>query len=138
MIDHATQQIRTLSHLLHPPLLDEVGLLSALRWYLDGLTQRSGIETALEMQPPDFPRLSLELETAMFRIIQEALTNVFRHSGARKAWISLLQRESEVIVKVQDDGKGVVEGIVELRPGSTGVGIGGMSERAKEFGGQLQ
>ena len=74
----------------------------------------------------------------MFRIIQEALTNVFRHSGARKAWISLTQREGKVIVKVRDDGKGVVDGIVELRPGTTGVGIGGMSERAKEFGGQLQ
>ena len=138
LIDHATQQIRTLSHLLHPPLLDEVGLVSALRWYLDGLTQRSGIETSLEMQPPDFPRLTLELETAIFRIIQEALTNVFRHSGARKVGISLLQRESEVVIKVQDDGKGVVEGIVELRPGSTGVGIGGMSERAREFGGQFK
>jgi len=138
LIDHATQQIRSLSHLLHPPLLDEVGLVSALRWYLDGLTQRSGLETALEMQPPDFPRLTLELETAMFRIIQEALTNVFRHSGARKVGITLMQRENEVIVKVQDDGKGVVEGIVELRPGSTGVGIGGMSERAREFGGQLK
>ena len=138
LIDHATQQIRTLSHLLHPPLLDEVGLASALRWYLDGLTQRSGLETALEMQPPDFPRLTLELETAIFRIIQEALTNVFRHSGARKVGITLLQRESEVVVKVQDDGKGLVEGIVELRPGSTGVGIGGMSERAREFGGQLK
>ncbi|MGH9551435.1 MAG: sensor histidine kinase, partial [Terriglobales bacterium] len=138
LIDHATQQIRSLSHLLHPPLLDEVGLVSALRWYLDGLTQRSGLETKLEMQPRDFPRLTLELETAMFRIIQEALTNVFRHSGARKVGITLTQRENEVIVKVQDDGKGVVEGIVELRPGSTGVGIGGMNERAREFGGQLK
>ena len=138
LIDHATQQIRTLSHLLHPPLLDEVGLASALRWYLDGLTQRSGLETSLEMQPPDFPRLTLELETAIFRIVQEALTNVFRHAGARKVGISLLQRESEVVIKVQDDGKGLVEGIVELRPGSTGVGIGGMSERAREFGGQLK
>ena len=91
LIDHATQQIRSLSHLLHPPLLDEVGLVSALRWYLDGLTQRSGLETTLEMQPSDFPRLTLELETAMFRIIQEALTNVFRHSGARKVGITLMQ-----------------------------------------------
>ena len=137
VIDRATQQIRTLSYLLHPPLLDEVGLLSALRWYLEGLTQRSGIETKLEVSPTDFPRLSLELETAMFRIIQEALTNVFRHSGARQAWISLTQREGKVIVKVQDDGKGVADGIVELRSGSPGVGIRGMSERAKELGGEL-
>ncbi|MGC2185074.1 MAG: PAS domain-containing protein [Terriglobales bacterium] len=138
LIDHATQQIRSLSHLLHPPLLDEVGLVSALRWYLDGLTRRSGIETALEIQPPDFPRLTPALETAMFRIIQEALINVFRHSGARKVGITLMRRENEVVVRVQDDGKGVVEGIVEMRPGSTGVGIGGMGERAREFGGRLK
>jgi PAS domain S-box-containing protein len=137
VIDRATQQIRTLSYLLHPPLLDEVGLLSALRWYLEGLTQRSGIETKLEVSPSDFPRLSLELETAMFRIIQEALTNVFRHSGARQAWISLTQREGKVIVQVRDDGKGVADAIVELRSGSSGVGIRGMSERAKELGGEL-
>jgi PAS domain S-box-containing protein len=137
VIDRATQQIRTLSYLLHPPLLDEVGLLSALRWYLGGLTQRSGIETTLEVSPTDFPRLALELETAMFRIIQEALTNVFRHSGARQAWISLTQREGRVTVKVRDNGKGVADGIGELRSGSPGVGIRGMSERAKELGGQL-
>ena len=137
VIDRATQQIRTLSYLLHPPLLDEVGLLSALRWYLEGLTERSGIDTKLEVSPTEFPRLALELETAMFRIIQEALTNVFRHSGARQAWITLTQQEGEVSVKVRDDGKGVVDGIVELRSGTTGVGIRGMSERAKEFGGQL-
>jgi len=118
-------------------LLDEVGLLSALRWYLEGLTQRSGIETKLEVSPTDFPRLALEVETAMFRIVQEALTNVFRHSGARQAWISLTQREGTVIVKVRDDGKGVSDGIVELRSGTPGVGIRGMSERAKELGGQL-
>jgi PAS domain S-box-containing protein len=136
-IDRSTKQIRTLSHLLHPPLLDEVGLLSALRWYLDGLTQRSGIETKLDVIPADFPRLSLDLETAMFRIVQEALTNVFRHSGATSAWITLTQAEGQVVVKVRDNGKGVGDGILELRSGSTGVGIGGMSERAKEFGGQL-
>ena len=138
LMDHATQQIRSLSHLLHPPLLDEIGLLSALRWYLDGLTQRSGIETELDTDPRDFPRLALDLETAMFRIVQEALTNVFRHSGAHKAWINLTQREGQVVMKIRDDGKGVGDGIVGLRPGSTGVGIGGMSERAKEFGGHLQ
>ena len=137
VIDRATQQIRTLSYLLHPPLLDEVGLLSALRWYLGGLTQRSGIETTLEVNPTDFPRLALELETAMFRIIQEALTNVFRHSGARQAWISLTQREGRVTVKVRDNGKGLADGIVELRSSSPGVGIRGMSERAKELGGDL-
>jgi PAS domain S-box-containing protein len=138
VIDRATQQIRTLSYLLHPPLLDEVGLLSAVRWYLGGLTQRSGIETTLDVSPTDFPRLALELETAIFRIIQEALTNVFRHSGAQQAWISLTQGEGAVTVKVRDNGKGVTEGIAELRSGTSGVGIRGMSERAKELGGELQ
>jgi PAS domain S-box-containing protein len=138
MIDTAAQQIRSLSHLLHPPLLDEVGLLSALRWYLDGLTKRSGIETALEVEPADFPRLAPELERAIFRIIQEALTNVFRHSAAQKGWVSVIRSNGEVIVRVRDDGKGIGEEVSELRPDSIGVGIGGMSQRAKEFGGELR
>jgi len=137
-IDRAIQQVRNLSHLLHPPLLDEVGLLSALRWYLDGLTKRSGIETSLDVQPPEFPRLAIELETAIFRIIQEALTNVYRHSGAQKAWVTLRQRENHVVVTIRDDGKGIDNAIAELRPGSIGIGIGGMSQRAKEFGGELR
>jgi len=138
VIDRAIQQVRSLSHLLHPPLLDEVGLLSALRWYLDGLTKRSGIQTSLDVHPPTFPRLASELETAIFRIIQEALTNVYRHSGARKAWVTLTQNESEVLVMIRDDGKGIEDPIAELRPGSIGIGIGGMSQRAKEFGAELR
>jgi two-component system sensor histidine kinase UhpB len=119
-------------------LLDEVGLLSAVRWYLDGLTKRSGIDTSLDVQPTAFPRLGADLETAIFRIIQEALTNVYRHSGAQKAWVTLLQRENGVTVKIRDDGKGVENPVAELRPGSIGIGIGGMSQRAKEFGGELR
>ena len=137
-IDRAIQQVRSLSHLLHPPLLDEVGLLSAVRWYLDGLTKRSGIQTSLDVQPPTFPRLGPELETAIFRIIQEALTNVYRHSGAQKAWVTLTQRENQVAVLIRDDGKGIENPVMELRPGSIGIGIGGMSQRAKEFGGELR
>lgn len=137
-IDRAIQQVRSLSHLLHPPLLDEVGLLSALQWYLDGLTKRSGIETSLQVEPRNFPRLAVEMETAIFRIIQEALTNVYRHSGAQKAWITLIARENAVVVKIQDNGKGIESPVMELRPGSIGIGIGGMSQRAKEFGGELR
>ena len=137
-INRAIQQVRSLSHLLHPPLLDEVGLLSAVRWYLDGLTKRSGIETSLDVQPAAFPRLGAELETAIFRIIQEALTNVYRHSGAQKAWVTLLQGENGVTVMIRDDGKGIEVPVAELRPGSIGIGIGGMSQRAKEFGGELR
>ncbi|HXM24351.1 MAG TPA: response regulator [Terriglobales bacterium] len=138
MATRAIQQVRSMSHLLHPPLLDEVGLLSAVRWYLDGLTERSGIVTSLEVQPADFPRLTPDLETAIFRVIQEALTNVFRHSQANKAWITLSQQEDQVMVKVGDDGRGVNREIEEMRPGSLGIGLAGMRERAKEFGGNLR
>ena len=138
LIDRSIQQVRSMSHLLHPPLLDEVGLVSALRWYLEGLTQRSGIETFLDVHPSDFRRLPPELETAIFRIIQEALTNVFRHAGAHNVWITVTQRTNRMVVKVRDDGKGIGEPIAELRPGSIGVGIGGMRQRAQEFGGELR
>ncbi len=138
IVDRAIQQVRTMSHLLHPPLLDEVGLLSALTWYADGLTKRSGIETFLDVQPPNFPRLAPEMETAVFRIVQEALTNVFRHSEARKVWITLNQTNGSMVISVQDDGKGIDKRISELRPENVGVGIGGMKQRAKEFGGELR
>jgi PAS domain S-box-containing protein len=138
IVDRAIQQVRTMSHLLHPPLLDEVGLLSALAWYVEGLSKRSGIETSLDVQPRDFPRLSTEVETAVFRIVQEALTNVFRHSGARKVQISLTQKNGVIVVAVRDDGKGIGKSVAELRPESVGVGIGGMKQRAKEFGGELR
>ena len=138
IVDSAIQQVRTMSHLLHPPLLDEVGLMSALSWYVEGLTKRSGIETSLDVQPRDFPRLASEVETAVFRIVQEALTNVFRHSEAHKVWITLTQRDGAIVVAVRDDGKGISQRIAELQPDSVGVGIGGMKQRAREFGGELR
>lgn len=138
LIDRAIQQVRSISHLLHPPLLDEVGLLSALRWFIEGLSKRSGIETALDIQPEDFARLAPELETAIFRIVQEALNNVFRHSGASKAWIALRQNETQLVVTVRDDGKGITDNILEFRPESMGMGIGGMRQRVKEFNGELR
>jgi signal transduction histidine kinase len=138
MIDRAIQQVRSMSHLLHPPLLDEVGLLSAVRWYLEGLTKRSGIKTSLDVQPPDFPRLTPELETAIFRIVQEALTNVFRHSEARNTWVTLNCQEGQVVATIRDDGKGIGDRVAELQPGSIGIGIGGINQRAKEFGGELR
>jgi PAS domain S-box-containing protein len=138
IIDRAIQEVRTMSHLLHPPLLDEVGLQSALAWYVEGLSKRSGIETLLEVQPVDFPRLASAVETAVFRIVQEALTNVFRHSGARKVSITLTQKDDLIVVSVLDDGKGIDQKISELRPENVGVGIGGMKQRAKEFGGHIR
>jgi PAS domain S-box-containing protein len=138
IIDRAIQQVRTMSHLLHPPLLDEVGLLSALSWYVDGFTERSGIQTSLDVQPADFPRPTAAIETAVFRIVQEALTNVYRHSDAGKAWITLTQKDSGMMVAVRDDGKGIAKAVSDLRPDSVGVGIGGMKQRARELGGELK
>jgi len=138
IIDRGIQQVRSMSHLLHPPLLDEVGLHSALRWYVEGFAQRSGIETTIDIQPAEFPRLPSELETAIFRIVQESLSNVFRHSEARKASVALQLLNGQVVAKVRDDGRGISEGVAELQPGIIGIGIGGMSQRAKEFGGELR
>jgi signal transduction histidine kinase len=138
IVDRAIQQVRSLSHLLHPPLLDEGGLFSALRWFLEGMTDRTGIHTSLDLQPAEFPRLAPSLERAVFRIVQEALTNVFRHSEARTACVTLIQKENSLLLRVQDDGKGVAEQTAQLRPGSIGVGIGGMRERARELGGDLR
>jgi signal transduction histidine kinase len=138
LLDSAIKQVRSISHLLHPPLLDEVGLHSALQCYVDGLTNRSGIEASIDVQPSDFARLAPELETAIFRIIQEALTNVFRHSGARKVWVTLVREENQVIAKVRDDGKGVANQVVSFQPGSIGVGVAGMRQRVREFGGEFR
>jgi signal transduction histidine kinase len=138
LVDRAIQQVRSISHLLHPPMLDEIGLYSALQWYLEGFTKRSGVETFFDAQPVDFPRLAPELETTVFRIVQEALTNVFRHSGARKGWVTLIKRENEVLVRIRDDGKGISVQTAEFRPDSIGIGIGGMKQRVKEFGGELR
>ncbi len=138
IIDRAIQQVRSMSHLLHPPLLDEVGLLSAISWYVDGLAERSGIETSLHVEPQDFPRLTPDLETAIFRIVQEALTNVFRHAAASQVWITLAQRGVQTAVTVRDNGRGIGAKIAELQPESLGVGIRGIKQRAKEFGGELR
>ena len=137
VIDRAMQAVRSISHLLHPPLLDEVGLLSAVQWSLDGLTKRSGIETSFEVRT-DFPRLTPELETTIFRIIQEALADVFRHAKATKAWVTLAREENQVIVTVRDNGKGIGDRTAELHPSGIGVGVGGMRERARELGGDLR
>jgi PAS domain S-box-containing protein len=138
LIDRAIKQVRTISHLLHPPLLDEVGLVSALRWYLEGLSERSGIEVRLQVDPPDLGRLKPDVETAIFRIIQEALTNMFRHSGAHNGRVSLVESDGQIVATVRDDGKGIEEQVIQLRPDSVGVGIGGMRQRVNELGGHLR
>jgi len=138
LIDRLIQEVRNISHLLHPPMLDEIGLAFALAWYLDGFSKRSGIGTTLDASPSDFPRLSLEVETAFFRVVQEALTNIFRHAEAKHAWVQLTKRDTEIMLRIRDDGKGISNETLGLRPGSVGVGISGMKQRVKELGGDLQ
>jgi PAS domain S-box-containing protein len=138
LIDRAIQQTRNISHLLHPPLLDEVGLNSAVQWFLGGFTKRSGIDTFLDVRPTEFPRLPPDLETAAFRIIQEALSNVFRHSSARHCWVTVRHDDTKVSVTVRDDGKGIGDEVIELQPASIGMGIGGMNQRVKELGGEMR
>jgi signal transduction histidine kinase len=138
MLSRSIQQVRSISHLLHPPLLDELGLLSALQFYLDGFTTRSGIAAQMKTEPPEFPRLSSDLETTIFRIVQEALTNVLRHSGAGRANVELTHSDHQIVLSISDNGKGMTEETMQFKPGSIGIGIGGMQQRIKEFGGQMR
>jgi PAS domain S-box-containing protein len=134
----ALASVRNLSYLLHPPLLDETGLRAALDWLIEGVTKRSGIQIALTIRPQDFPRLSGEIETAIFRVIQEALTNVVRHAKAESARVELDKQPEWVVVRIRDYGQGVPVKITGV--GMTqrlGVGISGMRERIRQFGGEL-
>lgn len=135
MIDNAIGQVRTMSHLLHPPLLDEMGLLSALRWYIEGFARRSGVETTLD-EMREFPRLDPELEMAIFKIVQESLTNVFRHAEAKQAIIRIQQKDGWVQVSIEDNGKGIGTS-EELHPSSYGIGVIGIKQRVEEFKGRL-
>ena len=134
-----TKEVRTISHLLHPPLLDEAGLASALRWYIEGFAQRSKIQVVLDL-PEDFDRLSQESETTIFRMVQESLTNIHRHSGSKLAKVRISRSDGDVRVEVEDRGKGMTpEKQVELAStGTPGVGIRGMRERLRQLGGNLE
>ena len=137
LVQQLSQEIRTMSYLLHPPLLDETGLAGALRWYIQGLTQRSGLEISLTV-PADFERLSREMELVMFRLVQECLTNIHRHSGSKSAVIRIARDSESVLLEVQDEGKGISEEkLVDIQSQGSGVGIRGMRERVRHFGGQM-
>jgi signal transduction histidine kinase len=137
--DQSLQEIRTLSYLLHPPLLDQAGLVSALQWYVEGFSKRSGISVNLVAQP--IGRLTSEIETALFRVVQEGLTNVRRHSGSETASIRLERRANEIVLEIKDAGhglraenrSGLAENFHEL-----GVGIPGMRQRLRQLGGRLE
>lgn len=135
--DGLSTEIRTLSYLLHPPLLDEAGLELALRWYVEGFTKRSKIRVELEL-PKHMGRLPREIELALFRVVQESLTNVHRHSASPTAKISLMRLEDRVTVEISDRGKGIPEAKQrDLTAAKSGVGMRGMQERVGEFGGTL-
>jgi PAS domain S-box-containing protein len=139
LLDQATREIRTISHLLHPPLLDEVGLASALRWFVEGFRERSGIQVDLEIAP-QMDRLPPDVERALFRLVQECLTNIHRHSGSERASIQLHPKEGWLCLEVKDAGKGIPE---EKRAalesdGQIGLGIRGMRERVRLLGGSLE
>jgi PAS domain S-box-containing protein len=139
LVGELSKQVRTISHLLHPPLLDEVGLSSALRLYVEGFAERSKIAVDLEI-PSNFGRLSRDWETTIFRIVQESLTNIHRHSGSQVARIHVYRSETEVRVEVQDAGTGISpQKRSEMEStGKTGVGIRGMRERLRQLGGTLE
>ena len=139
LLEQSVKEIRTISYLLHPPLLDEIGLLSALRWYVAGFSERSQIQVDLEM-PEDLGRFRRELELAVFRIVQETLTNVHRHSGSARAKITLTRGPRQLRMKVEDQGKGMALPL-NMELGSKrapGVGISGIRERVRQLGGQMQ
>lgn len=135
MTEEITRQLRTMSYLLHPPMLDEAGLVSAVTWYIDGFSSRSSVKVSMECN--ELGRLPGELEITLFRLVQEALTNIHRHSGSKTALIRLNRNNTSVTLEVIDEGKG----FSSTQPGDPhpkcGVGIPGMKERVRRFGGTL-
>ena len=139
LADESMKEVRTLSYLLHPPLLEETGLASAVQWYLDGFAARSHIEIEFD-KDPRFPRLPRDVELALFRVLQESLTNVHRHSGSDAAQISLLMRKDGAVLKIQDYGRGITPDVLDQvrNVGALGIGLRGMTERMLQLGGRLE
>jgi PAS domain S-box-containing protein len=139
LADQAVKDIRTLSYILHPPLLDEAGFASAAQWYVEGFGKRSGIIISMEISPA--LQLSKNAELALFRVLQESLTNVLRHSGSKDAEIRLFRRGGEAVLSVRDNGKGIPpEALEEFVLTGTGMGVGlaGMKQRLRDLGGELK
>ena len=139
LIDGCLKEVRTISHLLHPPMLDEVGLLPAVRWFATGFAQRSGIEVQLDL-PASLRRLPSELEIAVFRVVQESLTNVHRHSGSSIAVIRLEVDSERIRLQVIDHGRGIPPQKLSYRNenDTVGVGILGMRERLRQLHGRME
>jgi len=139
LVTQTSREVRTLSHLLHPPLLDEAGLPSSLRWYVQGFGERSNLNVSLEIAD-DLGRLPTEIEITLFRVVQESLTNVHRHSGSESAAIRLRRSGPEVVLEVEDRGIGIPPEVLERvqSAGAMGVGVAGMRERLTQLGGTLE
>jgi PAS domain S-box-containing protein len=137
LVQQLSQEIRTMSYLLHPPLLDEAGLSEALHWYTQGLIERSGLDIHLEIAR-DFGRLPREMELLMFRLVQECLTNIHRHSRSKVAAIGITRGDKTLSLDVEDEGKGMSSRhLSEIQAGGGGVGIRGMRERVRQFDGRM-
>jgi len=140
IVDKCLNETRTISHLLHPPLLDEAGFDSAARWYVDGFSQRSGIKVNLNL-PQKLSRMHRDVEVALFRAVQECLTNVHRHSGSSAVDVRLSLSAKQIRLEIKDDGRGIPqERLRSLNQGAAdaGVGLAGMRERIRELGGSLE
>jgi PAS domain S-box-containing protein len=138
LCEESKQEIRTLSYLLHPPMLDQFGLIGALDWYIGGLKQRAKIKVELNIER-DIGRFPMELETDLFRVVQEGLTNILRYSGSETAVIRLVKRETDIVLKIQDRGRGLPpKAHLDGRTETFGVGIPGMRERLRQHGGALE
>jgi signal transduction histidine kinase len=140
LLDQSISETRTISHLLHPPLLDEVGFSSAAKWFVQGFSERSGLNVTVDI-PDDLGRLSHALELGLFRVLQESLTNIHRHSRSKKAEVVLELKSGNIVLRIKDYGKGIPQELVRAfrEKGTTfGVGLTGMRERARELGGHLE
>ena len=140
MLDRSIQEARTISYLLHPPLLDELGIVSAANWYLDGFSQRSGLQVSSNISN-EVGRLSRPLELVLFRVLQESLTNVHRHAKSQKAEVAMFVSDGVAVLRVRDYGVGIpAETLSRFRGSGAGVGVGlsGMRERVLEHGGEFE
>jgi signal transduction histidine kinase len=140
LTNEALQEVRTTSYLLHPPLLDEAGFASAARWFVDGFAKRSGIDVSCTV-PPQLDRPPAHCELVLFRVLQESLTNVHRHSGASTASVLLVRDDSHLTLEISDNGGGIPqERLARLRESAdhSGVGLAGMRERVRELGGEFE
>lgn len=135
LIDQCTAEVRTMSHLLHPPLLEEVGLASAMPWFVEGVSERSGVKIDLDM-PEKLGRLPQAVELVLFRVLQESLTNIHRHAESTQAKIRLRVADGEATLSVEDNGKGFETN--NGNPPKAGVGLASMRERVRELGGEFR